>query len=465
MSADSDSKIVQTIRSAMQGDIEALRQGSVMPSDETVTAVKAELFRRLDAAPWGTRSRLQKQMKVGKNFFTSLRKASRICLRPLTQVLELLKVSPAEFFLTALTPKRIHELLASSLPPSGGEPPATVLDALQRLEKHPPSTTPRILGTCHELTRLEELRWDYPQKAKQQLERALVQWPIDTLPEVLLIYGTTLRQLNLISEAKWAYFAVELCARKMNNRSILASVLKRRSWVEFAEGNVDASLDLLRRSVGIFEELGDRSRSARSLVSIAIQYVETGRLYEARICAERSLKKLNDDERKHRFSSHQVLAYCTKETNDTEAAVRHLEAARVLLSHCPKAAKIRFIWLEARMKREIFPLEKSAYFFKSAATYFDEIGETQAGALALLEFTRCLVDLNKTMELQQVAESLRSAAFEVDDGSKSGSVSATALMEVYRLISAASTEFSDAEILSAIQDAAGALAAPAAIEV
>jgi tetratricopeptide (TPR) repeat protein len=282
---------------------------------------------------------------------------------------------------------------------------------------------------------------------------------MDLVPEILLVYGTTLRQLDQLTEARWAYFVGGKLAKQAKDRLLQASIAQRRSWVEFVDGKFSQALDLLRGAAGMFSELEDRNRHGKVLVDMALQYYHREMPEEAIPCANSALRKLDERELKNRFSAHQVLAGSFNALKKEKEALDHLKTAKALASRCGRAVGIRFTWFEARMKRDLLPLEAVANTFAEAAAFFSEIGEVMDSSLATLEYAQCQLSLGNYQEVSRVARSLKNLAFQVE-----GEVAASALMHVYRegLRSDVTKAVLDAAIQALEGAAASASAAPAA---
>lgn len=309
------------------------------------------------------------------------------------------------------------------------------------------------------LSQVDVERFDNPRKARKALEAALFDAPMELVSEVLLVYGTTLRQLDQLADARWAYYVAGKLAKQSQDRLLEASIAQRRSWVEFVDGKFSQALDLLRSAAGIFSELSDRNRQGKVLVDMALQYLHRGMPEKALTCATSALRKLDEGEVKNRFSAHQVLAGSSKELGDEEAALRHLESAKALAMRCGRAVRTRFTWIEVQMKRDLLPLQALASTFAEAASFFSEIGEVMDSSLATLEYAKCQFSLGNFGEVSRVAKSLKKLAFEVE-----GEVAASALMHVYR--EGLCSQVTEAALQAAIQAleemAASASGAPAA---
>jgi tetratricopeptide (TPR) repeat protein len=312
-----------------------------------------------------------------------------------------------------------------------------------------------------ELKKLDRLRRDDPEKINRRLEKYIAVVPMELMAELLMTYGSTFRQLDRLPDARWAFYAGEISAQKAENRLILATIFQKRSWVEFADGNFDEALWLLRQASGTFLEVGADNNSARVLVDTATQYVERGRFSEAVSCAESALHKLKGAENWNRFTSYQVLAWGYKNLGDGTAALENLELAGTLLIHCPKDAAVRFTWLAAKIKSDLLPLADVAPVFEAAATFFLESGEVLNGSQALLEYARCLLALDWQADLQRLAPLLKSASFQVDSGVPLGRLSAAVLLKVAQAIDrGTATESLVKAAIQRIQEA-GAAKAPA----
>jgi hypothetical protein len=442
-----------------------------MSPNEIVGAIVAELYRRVRNGRLG---RLQRALNVGKNFFSHWKShPASVRLLPLAEALEYLEIKPVDFFTSAFnqesslapeptpvescTSPRLKSLLKSleaisepgtffatifptstSLP--SGWPPAGVIKALARLaalssdlgDGRPTENQPGEMIDRQELTRLEDLRWNNPQKANLMLERAISSSPIELLTETLLLYGKTLRQLDRLGDARWAYFVGQLRAKATGDRHTLAEILQKWSWVEYSESGFLVSVDLLRHASGIFSELGEFNREAKVMVDMAIQYANCEMLVEAASCATSALQHLKKDEYQNQFSAHQVLAFSMNGLQRPKKTLAHLEKAKTLLVHCPKEAAVRFVWMEAKMSEDLLSLASAAAVFEEAAYFLIESGEFLDGSVAMLECFRCLVDLGDTRALERIATIAKSLAFTVSGSGPAGRVAEATMMEFYR---------------------------------
>lgn len=276
-----------------------------------------------------------------------------------------------------------------------------------------------------ELERLERLRWEHPRRVKSRVEKILAAPPLDLLPELLLLYGVTLRQLDRLGEARWAYYAGEEAAG--GNRSVLARIFQARSWVEFMDGDFAEALKLLRLAGGIYRELGDRNGGAKVLVDTAHQYLEVGRCQEAVGCAASALEDLREDEYLNRVTAHQLLAGAFSSLQNNHESLANLDAARKLLRHCPRAFTVRYTWQEARLKKDLLPTSSAASVFEKAALYFLEIGEVLDSSLAILECASLHHGLRRLLPL------FWRIAFKLDDDTR-GRLTASALMHAAEAI-------------------------------
>jgi tetratricopeptide (TPR) repeat protein len=313
---------------------------------------------------------------------------------------------------------------------------------------------------CQELARLNEFRWENPENAAIILERAIGVTSIELLAETLLIYGSTSLQLGQFNDARWAFVAAETIAQESGDRLSVGMALHKRAKVEDADGNLLAALTLLRQAGGTFTEIGDLGRATRVLVSTAIHYSNRGIGYAAIGCAQAALDQLPEDDHWNRFSSFQQLALSFSEAGDLDAAQENLEFAKLILPHCPKAAEVRFVWLEARVKKTILPAREISRLLREAAAFFLGNGEIVDGALATLEYAKWLLLLGETDAVQVLAKGAKSLAFTAEECGARGRVAATALMVVYRAgLKGAVTESVLASAICRVCEAAGAPAA------
>jgi tetratricopeptide (TPR) repeat protein len=468
-----------------------------MSPEEMVEAITAELFNRIDSAPWGTRSRIQRKAKVSKNYLNSWKDPERVRLLPLAHALEFLGIEPAEFFSTVFNQgssqvaepwplgRRARaqlEALAKSLestsepvdffaavtpPRPAGLPPSGVKKALQRMATPPSQAEESSLGIeiegiidQQELTRLDEFRWENPREANLLLERSIKDSPLELLPEILLVYGSTFLQLDRLGDARWTFFATASRAQETGDRVTLALAFHKRAKVEDAAANFSEALALLRYAGGIFYELGELGKGVRVLVSTAYHYANRRMDNEAIGCAQIALLQMPDGDHWGRAGSFQLLARCFSEIGAHDAALENLDEAKLLLPRCPKGAAKRFAWLEARVKKDTLSIRERARLLGDAAAFFLENGEILDGALATLEQARCLLLQGEIGVVQEIARNAKALAFAAEEFGERGQVAATALMLVYRAgLEGAVTE----SILStAIHSARKAAGSPAA---
>lgn len=285
-----------------------------------------------------------------------------------------------------------------------------------------------------EIERLDKLRWDDPKKVNKKLERILAGPSRDNLAEILVVYGASFRQLDRLADARWAYYAAELCAEAADDIPLLAKIYQRSSWVEFYDGRFDAALKLLRLASGTFLEVGDPNNGAKVLVDTALQWLERGNHRRAVTCAGSGLRNLGPEEYWNRFSAHQILASGNHALGHPTAALSNLEEARALLGKCPAAFSVRFRWQEAEIKSEILPPEQAVGCFEEAADFFGASGEHLDCLLALLEYAERTLALGWHGPLRKAAEKLKHLAFQADSDSAQGRVSGAVALRVAQAI-------------------------------
>jgi tetratricopeptide (TPR) repeat protein len=276
-----------------------------------------------------------------------------------------------------------------------------------------------------ELARLEQLRLSNPKKANRLLEKAVDAAPPELVGKVLSAFGASFRQLDRLADSRWAYFAAQKWAESMGDPLTLGEIQQRRSWVEFTDGDFHAAMAFLRTALGIFSEIGDRNRAGKVFVDLAIQYHDRGSFSQALPCTRKALCRLDESEFENRASAHQMAASSSTNLGDPSAAFKHLEKGRRAVAQCAKPIKVRFLWMEARLSKEI-SLVTAASVFLDAVEILLDIGEVLDAALAALEYVSCRVELNQ-FDPVETTELLRRISFNIE-----GKLATGVLLNVYR---------------------------------
>jgi hypothetical protein len=237
-----------------------------------------------------------------------------------------------------------------------------------------------------ELERLETLRLDEPREVNRILESATNAAPVELLPAVLITYGVTFRQLDRLGDARWAFFTAACFS---SDFVLQATILQKLAWVEECDGNSAMALANLRQASGIFTELAAWNKVGKVLVDQAILFFQRENNTAALECATLALTKLDSIEYENIFIAHQVQALSHQALQTPTEAFKSLSAAKKIAKHCSKAARIRYVWLDANLRRDLMHPSEAAVVFAEATTFFNESGDVMSELLATLEFANC----------------------------------------------------------------------------
>lgn len=238
---------------------------------------------------------------------------------------------------------------------------------------------------------LEELSQEQPAEAIRRAETVVREVEDRLVPKVLAICRTAYRRLERHNDA----LHVLLDAEEMtDDLSTLADIKQRIAYVIAAKGDLDRAIQIILVAQNLYILCDEPSGLGRALVDQGMFCYHRGDLRSSKLCLNRSLELLSEDEARHRYSALVGLSLCHADESIGEA-LDYLDRAALQAVRVGKALQWKLLWARARLLEEHDLKREARELFRTLAEEYLANDHLLDACLAIVDLIRATQELGE----------------------------------------------------------------------
>ena len=241
------------------------------------------------------------------------------------------------------------------------------------------------------LQHLEKLSQERPADAIRRAETMVLEVEDRLVPKVLAICGTAYRRLERHDDALHVLLDAE---NLTDDLPTLADIKQRIAYVIAATGELDRAIRTILVAQNLFLICDDRSGLGRALVDQGMFCYHQGDLRSSKLCLNRSLELLSEDEPRHRFSALVGLGLCHAEES-IEEALDYLDRAALQAARVGKALQWKLLWSRARLLEQHDLKLEALELFRTLAEEYLFNDHLLDACLAIVDLIRATQELGE----------------------------------------------------------------------
>ena len=204
------------------------------------------------------------------------------------------------------------------------------------------------------LERLDQLRYEDGERALKELWEGADRVPQSLFPRYLGVCGSAFRTTDAQLENAQNCLRIGMwLVEQLGDRSAIADLLQRQSYVRAHQGGFATSLRLAEHATGIHLGCGDLPSAGKALVDQGIFLDHLGRYEEAIQTHKLSLQLLATNAQRHRFAALLALGSHHRNLGDPRQAVRYLKAAVPVGKGLGPWFEAKAIWLHGEILTDL----------------------------------------------------------------------------------------------------------------